>query len=200
MSEPRFFPSAAAWRAWLEENHAREDALLVGFHKVETGRGGLTYREAVDGALIYGWIDAVRRGGAEHWTIRFTKRRPRSIWSAINIKRVEELKAAGEMKPAGLAAFEERDPARQKKYSYENRDVAFSAEYEKKFRANRKAWDWFQARPPSYRRPATWWVMSAVKPETRDRRLATLIADSAAGRKIKLLTPPKAPKKEKGNG
>ena len=189
MSEPTFFASAAEWRAWLERNHASATDLLVGFHKVATGRGGLTYQAALDEALAFGWIDGHRRGGAEHWTIRFTPRKPKSIWSAVNIRRVGELTGLGRMHPAGVAAFEARDPVRQKRYSYENRQVSLAPEYEKAFRADKKAWGWFEAMPPSYRRPATWWVMSAKKEETRQRRLATLIADSAAGRKIVPLTP-----------
>ena len=190
MSEPIFFASATEWRAWLAKNHASATELVVGFHKAVTGKAGMTYQQALDEALAYGWIDGVRRGGTEHWTIRFTPRKPKSIWSAINMRRVRELTALGRMHPAGNAAFEARDPARQKRYSFENRDVTLAPEYEAEFRANPKGWAWFEAMPPSYRRPATWWVMSAQKEETRQRRLATLIADSAAGRKIKPLTRP----------
>jgi uncharacterized protein YdeI (YjbR/CyaY-like superfamily) len=111
------------------------------------------------------------------------------VWSDINIARVGELTKLGRMHPAGLAAFEKRDPKKQKRYSNENRGTPLDPAYEKKFRANRKAWAHFESRPPSYRRPAIWWVMSAKKPETRARRLATLIADSEAGRRIALLTP-----------
>jgi len=190
VSEPIFFGSAAEWRAWLEENHTTAKEVVFGFHKVGTGRAGVTYREALDEALAHGWIDGVRRGGAEHWTIRFSQRQPKSIWSAVNIRRIDELAALGRMHPAGLAAFEARDVARQKRYSGENRNVTLAPEYAKQFRADRQAWAWFEAMPPSYRSPATWWVMSAQKEETRRRRLAMLIADSAAGRKIKPLTPP----------
>ena len=123
-------------------------------------------------------------------TIRFSPRRQKSIWSQINIKRVEELKAEGRMHPAGLAAYEARDPERQNRYSCENRNAAFSAEQEQAFRANKKAWENFSAMPPSYRRPAIWWVVSAKRAETRERRLATLIEDSAAGRQIKQMTLP----------
>src|SRR5262249_34700366 len=130
-----------------------------------------------------------RRGGAAHWTIRFSPRKAKSIWSAVNIRRVGELIALGRMESAGIAAFAARDRVRQKRYSYENRDVALAAEYEKQFRSNKAAWNWFTAMPVSYRRPATWWVMSAQKEETRQRRLAILIDDSAVGRKIKPLTP-----------
>ncbi len=187
--DPTFFKTAAAWRKWLEKNHAKASEKLVGFHKVGSGNSGITYKQALDEALCFGWIDAVRRGGETTWTIRFTTRRPRSIWSAVNIKRVEELKAEGRVHKAGLAAYEARDPSRQKRYSYENRDAAFSAAEERAFRANKAAWAYFSAMPPSYRRPATWWVAGAKREETRKRRLATLIADSASGRKLKHLTP-----------
>jgi uncharacterized protein YdeI (YjbR/CyaY-like superfamily) len=190
MSEPTFFKAPAAWRKWLEKNHAKKTELLVGFHKVKSGNPSITYQEALDEALCFGWIDGVRRGGETTYTIRFTPRRAQSIWSAVNIKRIEALKDDGKMHAAGLATFETRDPRRQKKYSHENRDTRFSAEEEQKLRSNKKAWEIFSAMPPSYRRPATWWVVSAKKPETRERRLATLIEDSAAGRKIKPLTLP----------
>jgi uncharacterized protein YdeI (YjbR/CyaY-like superfamily) len=189
MSEPRFFASQAAWHEWLAENHASADELLVGFHKAATGRGGLSYRQALDEALCFGWIDARRQGGKEHWTIRFTRRRPTSIWSAVNITRVAELTALGLMHPAGIAAFEARDEKRQKRYSYENRDVTLDKAYETQFRASKVAWKNFSAMPRSYRHPAIWWVMGAKQEATRLRRLATLIADSEAGKRVKHLTP-----------
>ena len=189
MTEPTFFKSASAWRKWLEKNHDRASEKLVGFHKVGSGNTGIAYSQALDEALCFGWIDAVRRGGEATWTIRFTPRRPKSIWSQINIKRIAELKAEGRLHEAGMAAFEARDPARQNRYSYENKTAAFSVEEEAAFRANRKAWDNFCAMPPSYRRPATWWVVSAKRVDTRARRLETLIADSLAGQRIKQLVP-----------
>ena len=189
MSEPRFFKSRREWRAWLEKNHATATELLVGFHKAGSGNAGIAYKEALDEALCFGWIDAHRRGGETAWTIRFTPRAARSIWSQINIARMEELKAAGVVHAAGLAAYEQRDPKRQKRYSNENRDVALAPAYEKAFRADRNAWANFQNMAPSYRRPAIWWVMGAKQATTREHRLATLIADSAARRRVKHLTP-----------
>ncbi len=189
MSEPRFFKTRAEWRRWLEANHATAREQVIGFHKAGSGRKGMTRPEALDEALCFGWIDGLVRGfDADTWTVRFSPRQKRSIWSAVNIARVEALKAAGLMTPPGLAAYEGRDPKLQKRYSFENRDVALDAAYEARFKANAAAWAWFSAKPVSYRRPATWWVMSAVKPETREKRLATLIADSEAGRPIKPLT------------
>jgi uncharacterized protein YdeI (YjbR/CyaY-like superfamily) len=190
MSEPRFFRSGKEWRTWLAKNHARESELLLGFHKANSDKKGITFREALDEALCFGWIDAVRRGGAETWMIRFTPRKARSMWSAVNIRRMEELKAEGRVHASGLAAYAGRDPARQKKYSYENGDARLTAVDEKQFRANKVAWANFEKMPPSYRRPAIWWVVSAKRDDTRARRLAALIADSAAGRKVKHLRRP----------
>jgi uncharacterized protein YdeI (YjbR/CyaY-like superfamily) len=188
VARPRFFAGQPDWRAWLEKNHATADELLVGFHKAKTGKGGLTYKQAVDEALAFGWIDAVRGGGDETWTIRFTPRKAKSIWSQVNIRRVAELTGLGRMHAAGLTAFATRDPKLQNRYSFENRDAALAAEDEKALRANGVAWAWFEARPPSYRHAAVWWVVSAKQEATRARRLATLIADSAAGRTLKHLT------------
>ncbi len=190
MSEARFFRSQKEWRAWLDRNHVTTDGLILGFHKANSDRKGITYKEALDEALCYGWIDAVRRGGETTWTIRFTPRKKRSIWSQVNIRRIEELKVAGRVHAAGLAAYEKRDPKLQNRYSFENRNAGLAPEYEKTFRSNRKAWANFGKMAPSYRRPAIWWVMSAKQEETRARRLATLIADSAAGRKVKPLRRP----------
>jgi uncharacterized protein YdeI (YjbR/CyaY-like superfamily) len=191
MSEPTFFKSAAEWRKWLEKNHKEATEKVVGFHKVDSGKSGITHREALDEALCFGWIDGVARGGEATWQIRFSPRRKRSIWSQVNIKRVGELIADGRMHSSGIAAFEARDPALQNRYSSENRNVGFSSAEERQFKANKQAWENFSAMPPSYRRPATWWVVSAKREETRARRLATLIEDSLAGRRIKQMIPPK---------
>ncbi len=190
MSEPRFFRTQAEWRRWLDRNHASKSELVVGFHKTKSAEKGITYREALDEALCFGWIDAVRGGGDLTWTIRFTPRKAKSIWSQVNIRRIEELKAAGLVHPAGLAAYHGRDPKLQNRYSFENRGVAFDAASAKTFRADKTAWANFSAMPLSYRRPATWWVMSAKREETKVRRLATLIADSADGRKVRHLRRP----------
>jgi uncharacterized protein YdeI (YjbR/CyaY-like superfamily) len=190
MSEPRFFRSQKEWRAWLVKNHASAKELVVGLNKVGSGKGGLAHKQAIDEALCFGWIDGVGKGGETSWSIRFSPRKPRSIWSQVNIKRIEELKAAGLVHPAGLAAYERRSEKLQNRYSHENPDVALSAAYEKAFRANRPAWANFKKMPPSYRRPAIWWVMSARQEATRERRLEMLIADSAAGKRVRHLTSP----------
>jgi uncharacterized protein YdeI (YjbR/CyaY-like superfamily) len=196
VSAPRFFPSQAAFRAWLMENHAATGELVVGFHKRGTGKGGLTHKQAVDEALCFGWIDGRIKGGDETWSIRFTPRKPKSIWSAVNIARVAELEKEGKMQPAGRAAFARRHPSRQKRYSHENCDVVLDKGYEKRFRANRQAWKNFSAMPPSYRRPAIWWIMGAKQEETRQRRLAILVADSEAGLRVKHLRPLSRPAKK----
>jgi uncharacterized protein YdeI (YjbR/CyaY-like superfamily) len=184
-----FFKSAAEFRQWLEANHNRETELVVGFYKKDSGRQSITYPEAVDQALCFGWIDGVRRSIDEHaYSNRFTPRKARSVWSAVNMKHVARLTEQGLMHPAGLKAFNERDPKRQNQYSNEQQQIELPPEYEAQFRANAEAWAHFQSRPPSYRRTAIWWVISARQEATRLKRLATLIEDSAAGRKIAPLT------------
>jgi uncharacterized protein YdeI (YjbR/CyaY-like superfamily) len=187
-SRIRYFKSAAAFRAWLEIHHATSAELWVGFFKKQSGRGGLTYQEAVDQALCYGWIDGLVRGVDEmSYAQRFTPRRARSHWSAINRRRVAELRESGLMAAAGLKAFAAYD-GKTAPYSFEQPPAAFSSAYRTQFEAQPLAWKYFTSQPPGYQRVATFWVMSAKKEETRARRLATLIADSAAGRRIKQLT------------
>jgi len=186
---PVFFSSGEAFRAWLKENHDSKKEIIVGFHRRQTGKLTLTWKESVDEALSFGWIDSIRRSiDSQSYTIRFTPRKKRSIWSAVNIKRAGELIAEGRMQPAGLKAFKERDEKRANLYSFERENIAFDKDVEKKFKANKKAWKFFQSMPPSYRKPATWWVMGAKKAETRNAHLATLIEDSEAGKKIKPLS------------
>ena len=188
--EPRFFATPAEFRAWLEAHHADERELLVGFYKKATGRPSLTWAEAVREALCFGWIDGVRRSvDADSYSNRFTPRKPRSNWSAVNVKHVEELIREGRMHPAGLAAYEARAPARTGVHSYEQRyDVTLEPAHEEQFRADEQAWAFFQSQPPSYRATAIFWVVSAKKEETRARRLSTLIDDSKHGRRIAQLT------------
>jgi uncharacterized protein YdeI (YjbR/CyaY-like superfamily) len=185
--QPRFFATPEQFRAWLEAHHAHETELLVGFYKKGSGRPSITWAESVDEALCFGWIDGVRRGiDDESYSIRFTPRQKRSTWSAVNIKRVAELVEEGRMTPAGLAAFERRTGDRSGIYSHERRHGAkLEPEQERRFRANEAAWSWFERQAPSYRRQALHWVVSAKRAETRERRLATLIEDSAAGSRIK---------------
>jgi uncharacterized protein YdeI (YjbR/CyaY-like superfamily) len=190
--EPTFFATPDDFRAWLHEHHEAESELLVGFYKKGSGRPSITWPESVDHALCFGWIDGVRRRiDDESYSIRFTPRKQRSTWSAVNVKRVGELAEMGLMRPAGVAAFERRSDDRTGIYSHERREAAaFDSEQERAFKADEGAWAWFQDQPPSYRRTATHWVISAKKPETRERRLRRLIEDSAAGRTVPPLTRP----------
>ena len=181
--KPRFFETPAKFRDWLEKNHDKEDALLVGFYKRDSGRPSITWPESVDAALCFGWIDGVRKNIDEvSYTIRFSRRRPRSIWSAINIAKVKELIKQGLMHPAGLAAWEKRDEKKSAIYSYERATSSFSAAFEKRFRANKAAWKFFSEQPPGYRKQMTYYVVSAKKEETRAKRLEKLI-DASAKRK-----------------
>ena len=190
--EPIFFATPHDFRAWLERNHQTEKELWVGFYKKGSGKPSMTWPESVDQALCFGWIDGVRRSlDGESYVNRFTPRKPGSIWSAVNIRKVEELTKAGLMHPAGLAAFDFRDEAKSAIYSYEQRHSAeLTAEQMAQFQANQSAWEFFEAEPPSYRKAAIWWVISAKREETRAKRLAQLIADSAAGRTVPALTSP----------
>jgi uncharacterized protein YdeI (YjbR/CyaY-like superfamily) len=178
-----FFATSADLRAWLEQHHADRDELVVGFHRKASGKRSITWPEAVDQALCFGWIDGVRRSlDDESYTVRFTPRRARSTWSAVNVGRVAELTKLGLMNPAGVSAFEARREDRTGIYSHEQKQAArFDRAQQQRFRANAKAWEFFQAQPPGYRRQATWWVVSAKREETRARRLDRLIADSEQG-------------------
>ncbi len=182
--EPTFYATPAEWRAWLEAHHGEAPEHWVGFHKRGSGRPSITWPEAVDEALCFGWIDGVRKGvDAERYTIRFTPRRRRSTWSNVNVARVAELEAAGAMRPAGLAAFEAR--AHVGVYGHAQREPArLDPAREARLRAHDTAWAWFSAQPPGYRRTAIFWVMSAKREDTRDRRLAALIEDSAHERRV----------------
>jgi uncharacterized protein YdeI (YjbR/CyaY-like superfamily) len=188
VATPRYFSSPAQLRQWFERHHDDADELLVGYHKRGTGRASVTWPESVDEALCFGWIDGIRRSvDDERYTIRFTPRRARSIWSRKNLARMEELIAEGRVQPAGRRAFESRDRERTNQYSFEQDHAALDPDQERAFRANKTAWAFFSQQPPSYRKPAIWWVVSAKRADTKARRLATLIDDSAHGRRIKLL-------------
>jgi len=184
-----FFATPADFRAWLDRHHASEQELSVGFYKRDSGKPSITWSESVDAALSYGWIDGVRNSIDEvSYRIRFTPRKPTSTWSAINVKRVAELTKLGLMRPAGMKAFEARKGDKTGIYAYEQRTGAkLPRAYERRLRANKKAWDFFQSQPPWYRRTATYRVISAKQKETRLRRLAELIKDSEVGRPIKEL-------------
>jgi uncharacterized protein YdeI (YjbR/CyaY-like superfamily) len=187
--EVTFFESPASFRKWLEEHHASAQELWVGYYKKGSGRPSMTWPESVDQALCFGWIDGIRKSIDEvSYTIRFSPRKPRSVWSAVNIKRAQELAGQGLMQAAGLQAFQARQENRSGIYSYEQRQDQLPEESDKKLRQNKAAWDFFQAQPAGYRKAAGWWVVSAKKEETRLRRLDTLIEESARGRTIPPLT------------
>ena len=190
--KPAFFATPADFRAWLESHHATAAELLVGFHRKGSGKPSITWPESVDEALCFGWIDGVRRSlGDTAYTIRFTPRRPTSIWSAINVARVAELTESGRMREAGRRAFAARTPERTGIYSFERRKRAkLSKEQDRRLRLHREAAAFFDAQPPGYRAAAIHWIISAKRPETQDRRLDQVIADSAAGRRIKPLARP----------
>jgi uncharacterized protein YdeI (YjbR/CyaY-like superfamily) len=190
--KPSFFATPAEFRSWLAAHHAAAKELLVGFYKTKSGKPSITWPQSVDEALCFGWIDGVRRSlGAEAYTIRFTPRKPTSIWSANNVARVAELEQLGKMAAAGRRAFALRTPERTGVYSFERKELArLEPEQDARLRANARAAAFFDAQAPWYRRTATHWVISAKRPETRERRLAQLIADSAAGRTIGPLTRP----------
>jgi uncharacterized protein YdeI (YjbR/CyaY-like superfamily) len=200
MTEPTFFAAPADFRAWLEKHHEHARELLVGFYKKGSGKPSITWPESVDEALCFGWIDGIRKSRDEDsYTIRFTPRKPRSNWSAVNVARVEELTRLGWMRPEGLKAFEHRAEAKTGIYSYEQRHAAALDEaQERQFRANPRAWEFFQAQPAGYRKLAIWWIVTAKKKETRSKRLATLIEDSAHGRRLAQVT--LKPKDPKGGG
>jgi uncharacterized protein YdeI (YjbR/CyaY-like superfamily) len=178
----KFFSTASKFHHWLDKNHDKIAELCVGFHKKASGKKSITYPEALDEALSFGWIDGVRKTIDESsYTIRFTPRKPKSIWSVVNTRRVEELTRLGRMKAPGLDAFAQRDPKKTGIYSFERRAPKFSASFEKSFRANKSAWNFFKTQPPGYQRTLTFWVMSAKQNETRLRRLEQLISDSGKG-------------------
>jgi uncharacterized protein YdeI (YjbR/CyaY-like superfamily) len=186
---PTFFAAPAAFRAWLEKHHATATEFWVGFHKKASGRIAMTYKEAVDEALCFSWIDGVlNRVDADSYMHRFTPRRPGSIWSNVNVGHVARLTAAGRMHAAGLAVFAARSTAKTGVYAFERKTAArLPAAMQRRLRAERAAWTFFSAQPPWYRRLALHKIVSPKRAETRERWLALLIAESAAGRRIKAL-------------
>ncbi|HXT19188.1 MAG TPA: YdeI/OmpD-associated family protein [Thermoanaerobaculia bacterium] len=193
MSKPTFFATPAAFRRWLEKHHESASELIVGFHKKGSGKPSITWPESVDEALCFGWIDGIRRRiDDDSYSIRFTPRRPDSIWSKVNFNRMGELTAAGRVHPVGLAAFAKRSADKTGVYSYEHQrrpEVPLDSAYEKQLRKNKAAWQYLQDETPWYRRIATRWIMEAKKEETREKRLRELIELSAAGRRIKGVAP-----------
>jgi len=179
-----YFPTAADFRAWLTTNHASCTELIVGFYKKGSGTPSIAYSEALDQALCFGWIDGVRKSvDAARYTIRFTPRKPKSYWSAVNTNRAQELIKLGIMQSPGLKAFQARDQASTNRYSFERETAKFPRAYSRQFRSNPDAWAFFQSQPPYYKRAITWWVICAKQEETRFRRLQTLIDVSSHKRR-----------------
>lgn len=189
--DAQFFATAAELRAWFTEHHEIAPELFCGYWKKGTGRPTVSHPEAIEQALCFGWIDSVgRRIDDQRYQVRFTPRRPGSVWSAINIAKIAELTERGLMHPAGLRAFAGRRPDRVAVYPYEQPDGAVLDEEQiARLRADPAAWEWFSQQSASYRKAAAHWVVSAKRVDTRERRLAQLAADSAAGRKVPPLTP-----------
>jgi uncharacterized protein YdeI (YjbR/CyaY-like superfamily) len=187
--KPLFFATARDLRTWFQEHCSRASVLWIGYYKKKSGKPGITWSESVDEALCVGWIDGLRkRIDDQSYMIRFTPRRRGSIWSAVNIRRVEALTKEGRIQPSGLAAFAARRENKSGIYSYEQRSERLPEPYAGFVRRNRKAWAYFQAQSLSYRRTANWWILSAKKEVTRRKRLAQLIADSARGRRLRQLS------------
>lgn len=190
--KPTFFATPSAFRAWLGSHHAEADELWVGFYRKASGRPSLTWPESVDEALCYGWIDGIRKSLDDlSYTIRFTPRRPGSIWSGVNIKRAQALIESGKMQPAGLGAFEARRENKSGLHSYEQRGVELEEPYDRILRQDQAAWSFFHAQPASYRKAVSWWIVSARKEETRLKRLERLTAFSAQEQRLPELTPRK---------
>jgi uncharacterized protein YdeI (YjbR/CyaY-like superfamily) len=184
--KPTYFATAAQLRAWFDRHHDTADELWVGLYKKRSGRPSITWPEVVDEALCFGWIDGIRRSIDEQsYTNRITPRKPGSYWSAKNTRRFRELEHEGRVRPAGRRAFEQRRPEDETAaYSYEQRyEVTLAPEFERRFRAKKRAWAFFDAQPEGYKATVRYWVMSAKRPEARERRLETLIEDSANGRR-----------------
>lgn len=194
--QPTFFATPAAFRKWLHKHHATAQELVVGFWKKGTGKPSISWSEAVDQALCYGWIDSRGKSlGDEAHQVRFTPRRPGSVWSTININKVKALTEQGLMQPAGITAYGQRKESRSHIYAHEQGELTMPKDMERLLKANKAAWKHYQAMPPGYRRNVVWWLLSAKQEATRQKRLSELIADSEAGLKVKHLRPlaPKQP-------
>lgn len=180
-----FFATQAEFRKWLAKNHKKETELIVGYYKVDSGKPSMTWSQSVDQALCFGWIDGIRRSiDKESYCIRFTPRRSTSIWSAINIKKVEELTKAGLMMPEGQKAFDLRKENKSKIYSHEKEVTPLSKDYETKFKKNKLAWDFFNSQAPSYKKVMIHWIMNAKQEKTRLSRLEKTIKISGLGKRM----------------
>ncbi len=183
--ELRFFATPGDFNKWLENNHKDFNEQWVGFYKVKSGIPSITWSESVDEALCYGWIDGLRKSIDEKsYKIRFTPRRPKSIWSAVNIKKIKELTKLGKMKPAGIEAFKKLAEKKSNVYSFDQKNIVLEKSFEQKIKANDNAWAFFRSLPPSAKKSSIWWIMSAKRGDTRLRRLNTLIDCSEQGMRV----------------
>ena len=183
--KPVFFETPAAFRAWLKKHHKKADELWVGYYRKDCGKQSITWNESVDEALCFGWIDGIRKKvNDDAYTNRFTPRRPGSNWSAINIAKVKQLTKQKRMQPAGLAAYGKRTEAKSRIYTYEQHSYSLDTDLERRFRANKKAWAFFETSPPYYRKLMTGWLNGAKQEATRLRRLEKLMAACESGRRI----------------
>lgn len=186
----RFFSSSAELRKWLEKNHADASEIWIGFYRKDSAKGGITYHEALDEALCFGWIDGIRKKLDDvSFTNRFTPRKPKSIWSNVNVAHVERLTREGKMRPAGMAAFDAKSASRTGIYTFERDHAELEPEMKRRFQNNKAAWKYFESAPPYYRKLATGWVTSAKREQTRERRLAELIDCSARATRLPQFTP-----------
>lgn len=194
----RFFRTSHELRRWFDKNHHKATELWIGFHRKDSGLGGITYPEALDEALCYGWIDGIRKKLDDtSFTTRFTPRKKNSVWSNVNVRHVERLKETGRMMPPGLAAFDGKDAKRVGVYSFEREAAELEPAMKNRFRKNLKAWKFFESQPPYYRKLAAWYVISAKRDETRDKRLADLIHYSAKDERLPPFAPASTRKKTK---
>jgi uncharacterized protein YdeI (YjbR/CyaY-like superfamily) len=183
---PKFFKTPGSFHKWLAANHAKSKELWVGFYKKDSGKASITWPESVDEALCFGWIDGIRKSiDEDSYKIRFTPRKPTSVWSAVNIRNVAKLIKEDRMQAAGMKAFEARKENRSGIYAYEQRSPELVEPYLGKLKQNKAAWKFFQAQPPSYRKVMNWWVVSAKREETRLKRLEQLIEESAQGKRMR---------------
>lgn len=183
---PKFFKTKNDLRKWFEKNHNKLNEQWIGFYKTTSGKQSITWSESVDEALCFGWIDGIRKSiNNESYMIRFTPRKPNSTWSAVNIKKIEELTKLGLMKPEGIAAYNKKKDSNSKIYTYEQNEISLDKKYESIIKANKKAWEYFDEQlAPSYKKISIKWVMSAKQETTRLSRLKVLIDSSAKGEKI----------------
>lgn len=188
MARPKSFETQADFRKWLAKNHASKSELILRLYKVHALHKGIGYKQALEEALCWGWIDGVVRSlDADSFQQRYSPRKPKSNWSTVNIKKMRALIAAGRAAPPGIAAFERRDKTALAPYSFESRNITLAPAFLKRLKANPKAWKFFRSEPPGYRRTAVFWVMTAKKPETRERRFRTMLDRMAKGERIGIL-------------